>query len=155
MVGLENWQFLIGKWEGKVIKQLEDEGDIISKIEFNKEKEENFIVGKQRSINEKGFVNSSLIILLYDKEKEMFLRKSIFAHGFVNNEIEIKGENINRIEFHVAVEPYPDNFKGIYWRSFIEKLSENKIQMGLKMRRDNDDKFTDFIISEYIKVTNN
>ncbi len=39
------------------------------------------------------------------------------------------------IRFAVVSEPSPKQFEGIRWRSYIRKISDNKIAMGLEWAR--------------------
>ncbi len=101
---------------------------------FTLEPSENFIMGKSEAWNEGRLVNRSIGLLFYDKNEQRFKRKSFFSYGFVNNEVEYS-RNSNEIRFDIIVEPLPKQFEGIRWRSYIRKISEKNVAMGLEMAR--------------------
>lgn len=102
------------------------------------EPSEKFIMGKSEAWNEDRFVNRSIVLFFYDKTKQKFRRKSFFSYGFVNNEVEYARSN-DEIRFDVDVEPLPKQFEGIRWRSYMRKISEKKIAMGLEMAREREE----------------
>ena len=132
---LEEWKFLIGKWKGKTIYQLNDEGNITSKYEFKLEPSEKFIHSKHEAHNKDGLVNKSLSYLYYDSNDNKFKRKSIFSYGFINNEIEYFHDD-NSIHFEIKIEPLPTGFEGIDWRSYLKKISETEVVAGLELRKE-------------------
>jgi len=62
----------------------------------------------------------------------------MFSYGFVNNEVEYE-RNINEIRFEVTTEPMPKQFEGISWRSYIRKISDSEIAMGLEKAKKGED----------------
>lgn len=55
----------------------------------------------------------------------------MYSYGFVNNEVEYARTD-EEIWFEVVLEPSPKQFEGMRWRSYIRKISDNKIAMGLE-----------------------
>ncbi len=131
---LGEWRFLVGKWKGTAKDEFGEEGVTESTVVFSMEPSERFIMGKHEAWNEGRLINKSIGLLFYDNNEQRFRRKSFFSYGFVNNEVEYARTN-NEIKFDVEVEPLPKQFKGIRWRSYIRKISENKVAMGLEMAK--------------------
>ena len=77
----------------------------------------------------------SVSVLFYDGVTKKFRCKTFFSNGFVNNEVEC-GRTKNEIRFDIVMEPLPKQFEGTKWRSFIRRVSDTKIAMGLETARD-------------------
>jgi len=135
---LEAWRFLVGEWKGEAKKQFGEKGVIQSVVVFSLEPSDKFIMAKSESWSEGHLVNKAVSLLLYDKATDKFRRKSFFSYGFVNNEVEY-ARSQNEIRFDVEVEPLPKQFEGIRWRSYIKKLSQRKVVMGLEMAQKGED----------------
>lgn len=73
-------------------------------------------------------------MLFYDVAEKRLKRKTFFSYGFVNNEVEYSRSR-DRIKFDIVMEPLPKNFEGTRWRSFMKKISDNKITMGLEVAK--------------------
>jgi hypothetical protein len=128
---LDEWRFLVGTWKGSVKGEFGEEGVIESVVTFSLEPCERFIMAKGESHCEGRLLNSSISLLFYDKAADKFRRKSFFSYGFVNNEIG-HHRSSSEIRFDITMEPLPKQFEGTRWRSFIKKLAENKIALGLE-----------------------
>lgn len=135
---LDDWRFLVGEWKGSAKDQFGEKGVIEGTVVFSMEPSEKFIMGRHEARHEGRILNRSISLLFYDKSQQRFLRKSFFSYGFVNNEVENVRSN-NEIRFDVQVEPLPKEFEGIRWRSYIRKISEKKVAMGLEMARKGED----------------
>ncbi len=135
---LDEWRFLVGKWKGTAKDQFGEKGVTESVFVFTIEPSERFIMGKAEAWNEGRLVNRSISLLFYDKAEQRFRRKSFYSYGFVNNEVEYARDN-NEIKFDVEVEPLPKEFEGIRWRSYIRKISEKKVAMGLELTKNEED----------------
>ena len=98
------------------------------------EPSEAFIMVKGENRLEGRLLNKSISILFYDKTAQKFKRKTFFSYGFVNNEVEYSRSR-NEIKFDVTMEPLPKDFEGTRWRSFMTKISEDKIATGLEIAR--------------------
>jgi len=131
---LDNWRFLVGEWKGTAKDEFGEKGVTKSVHVFSMEPSEKFILGKHESWNEGRLVNKSISLLFYDKNEQKFKRYSFFSYGFVNNEVECSRSS-DEIRFDVKVEPLQRQFEGIRWRSYIKKISERKVAMGLEMAR--------------------
>ncbi len=131
---LEEWQFLAGEWKGTSKDEFGEKGVTESVAIFSIEPSKKFIMGKHEAWNEGRLVNKSVSLLFYDKNEQKFKRKSFYSYGFVNNEIEYARNN-NEIRFDIKVEPLPKEYEGICWRSYIRKISEKKVAMGLEMAK--------------------
>jgi len=57
--------------------------------------------------------------------------REIYLYGFVNNEVEYAHSD-GETRFDVVSEPSPKQFEGMRWRSYIRKISDDKIAMGLE-----------------------
>jgi hypothetical protein len=128
---LDEWRFLVGTWKGSVKGEFGEKGIVESMVTFSLEPCERFIMAKGESHCEGRLLNSSISLLFYDKAADKFRRKSFFSYGFVNNEIE-HHRSSSEIRFDITMEPLPKQFEGTRWRSFIKKLAENKIALGLE-----------------------
>lgn len=73
--------------------------------------------------------------MFYDDVEQKFKRKTFFSYGFVNNEVE-HSRSENEIKFDVTMEPLPKQFRGTRWRSFIRKISNNKLAVGLEVTKE-------------------
>lgn len=131
---LDEWRFLVGEWKGTAKDQFGEKRVTESKHIFSMNPSEKFIMGEHEAWNEGRLVNKSISLLFYDTTTEKFRRKSFYSYGFVNNEVECTRDS-KEIEFDIAVEPLPKEFEGIQWRSYIRKISEKKVAMGLEMAR--------------------
>ena len=132
---LDEWQFLIGNWKGTSKDQFGEKGVIESHFVFSMEPSERFIRARAEAWNDGRFVNKSISLLFYDENEQKFRRKSFFSYGFVNNEVEYARSD-NEIKFDMEVEPLPKEFEGIRWRSYVRKISERKVAMGLELARE-------------------
>ena len=134
---LSNWNFLIGKWKGGSTDQFGDEGEIVSTAHFSKELGK-YIMGKIDSFRKGKLENASISMMFYDPRDEKLRRKTFFSYGFVNNEVELESSE-DMIIFEVVSEPTPQAFDGMRWRSYIRKVSESEIRMGLESAKEGED----------------
>ena len=129
---LDEWRFLVGTWKGTSKDEFGEKGVIENVVTFSLEAGERFIMGKGEAHCEGRLLNSGISLLFFDKGANKFRRKSFFSYGFVNNEVEYS-RNSSEIRFDITMEPLPKQFERTRWQSFIKKLSENKIALGLEM----------------------
>lgn len=130
---LDEWRFLIGTWKGKAEGgQFGQKGTVEGIAVFSYEPSEMFITATGENWSEGRLLNKSISILFYDDTEKKFRRKTFFSYGFVNNEVE-SSRNSNEIIFDIEMEPKPKQFEGTHWRSFIRKISESKIAMGMEI----------------------
>lgn len=75
---------------------------------------------------------------MFDQNFNRFVRKMVFSYGWITNEIgDWNGDTLN---FDVvSVDGEPEFFKGLRWRSFIRKYSDDEIGSGLQMARKGED----------------
>jgi len=132
---LDEWRFLVGEWKGTSKDQFGEKGVIESVAVFSVEPSERFIMAKGEGWCEGRLLNKSISLLFYDQAEGKLKRKSFFSYGFVNNEVEY-ARSESEIRFDVIIEPLPKQFQGIRWRSYLRKISENKVAMGLEMSRE-------------------
>jgi hypothetical protein len=127
-------EFLIGKWKGRAEGQFGEKGVIDSVFECSHEPSEMFIamIGESRSNGKQ--VNKSAAYLTWDPNVNKYVRKSMFSYGWINNEVgDLHGD---RLTFNViSMDCEPDYFKGLKWRSFIHKYSQNEIGTGLEVSK--------------------
>jgi len=128
-MAVSNWH-LEGHFEGSVGEKGVIEGATV----FSNEPSEKFIVAKGESWCEGRLLNRSISLFFYDSVDQKFKRKSFFSYGFVNNEVEYTRAE-DEIKFNIEMEPMPKNFEGTRWRSFIRKISNTKIAMGLEVAK--------------------
>ncbi len=131
---LKRLKFLIGKWKGRSEGQFGEKGVIESRFECSHEPSEMFIamIGESRS-NSK-LVNKSAAYLTWDPNINKYVRKSMFSYGWINSEV---GDfNGHLLTFDVvSMGGEPDYFKGLMWRSFVHKYSDNEIGTGLEVSK--------------------
>lgn len=132
---LDQWRFLIGEWKGSAKDQFGEKGVIEGVAVFSNEPSEMFIMEKGEGWCEGRLLNRSIGLLFYDSVEQKFRRKTFFSYGFVNNEVECSRDE-KEIKFDVKMEPLPKNFEGTHWRSFIRKISDTKVAMGLEVAKE-------------------
>jgi len=135
---LDEWRFLVGEWKSRAKDQFGEKGMIEGVAVFSMEPSEKFIMVSGESRCEGRLLNKSISLLFYDEAEQKFKRKSFYSYGFVNNEVEYARGN-NEIRFNIEMEPLPKQFEGIRWRSYIKKISEKKVAMGLKMAKEGEE----------------
>ena len=132
---LDDWRFLIGTWKSKTEGgQFGETGVIEGLTVFSYEPSEAFIMATGENRCEGRLLNKSVSILFYDSAGKKFRRKTFFSYGFVNNEVEC-ARTRNGITFDVVSEPLPRQFEGTRWRSFVRKISDTQIAMGLEVAK--------------------
>jgi hypothetical protein len=131
---LKRLEFLIGKWKGKAEGQFGEKGIIESIFECSHEPSEMFIAMIGESWTNGKQVNKSAAYLTWDPNISRYVRKSMFSYGWINNEVgDFHGD---RLAFEVvSMDGEPDYFKGLKWRSFIHKYSDNEIGTGLEVSK--------------------
>jgi len=135
---LDDWRFLVGRWRGISKGEFGEQDVIEGETVFSLEPSESFImeVGEARC---KGrLVNKSVGLMFYDSREQKFKRKTFFSYGFVNNEVECERTR-GQIKFDIRMEPLPKSFEGTRWRSFIRRISDDKIAMGLEVAKEGED----------------
>ncbi|MDF1538987.1 MAG: hypothetical protein P1Q69_08790 [Candidatus Thorarchaeota archaeon] len=138
---LSNWHFLIGKWKGGSTDQYGDKGEIVSTVTFSMELGK-YIIGKHDSYRNGKLENASIGVMFYDLRNELMRRKTFFSYGFVNNEVEYHRTE-SEILFEVISEPVPQAFDGMKWRSYLRKVSDTEIRIGLESAKGGED-FTSY-----------
>ncbi len=132
---IEAWRFLLGRWRGASRGQFGESGIVESEATFTADLGERFLVATGESRCEGRLLNRSLQVWFYDAGAGKVRRKTFFSYGFVNNEVEyVRTED--EIRFEVETEPAPKPFQGIRWRSFVRKVSDREIAMGLEASKD-------------------
>jgi hypothetical protein len=133
---LDEWRFLIGTWKGKAEGgQFGVKGTIEGTGVFSCEPSEMFIMVTGENRCEGRIVNKSISILFYDDTEKKFKRKTFFSYGFVNNEVEC-ARTKNEIRFDITMEPLPEQYEGTRFRSFIKKISDTKIALGMEVAKE-------------------
>ena len=133
---LDNWRFLIGTWKGSSKEMYDEESEIISFETFTEELSGRFIMGQSEATKEGEPVNTSISLMYYDVRDKRFLRHTAFSYGFVNHETAYKSTN-SELRFEIEMVPVPKAFIGTRWRSFIVKMSDTEVKMGLESAKDN------------------
>jgi len=134
---LEKLEFLIGKWSGKA-EGFGDEGELSMIASFAYEPGENVISGFRESRHGKELENRILMMFLHDRNSKRLIRKDIYSYGFVVNQIG-DVENGRFIFNCVNMDSEPDYFKNVKFRTFIEKISEKRIVLGIEVAKQGED----------------
>jgi hypothetical protein len=134
---LKRLEFLIGKWKGRSTGQFGEKGVIESHFECSHEPSDMFIAMMGESRTDGRQVNRSAAYLTWDPNISKYVRKSMFSYGWINNEV---GDfNGQRLTFDVvSMDGEPDYFKGLKWRSFVHKYSDNEIGTGLEVSKNSE-----------------
>lgn len=133
---LDEWRFLIGTWKGKAEGGQFGVKETIEGIGvFSCKPSEMFIMVTGENRCEGRIVNKSISILFYDDTEKKFKRKTFFSYGFVNNEVEC-ARTKNEIRFDITMEPLPEQYEGTRFRSFIKKISDTKIALGMEVAKE-------------------
>ena len=138
---LANWHFLMGKWKGGSSDQFGGEGEMVTTAHFSMELGK-YIMGKFDSYRNGKLENASIGMMWYDSRNEKLRRKTFFNYGFVNNEIEYESSE-TEVWFEVVSEPVPEAFDGMRWRSYLRKVSDTEIHLGLESAEEGED-FTSY-----------
>ncbi|MHA2089273.1 MAG: hypothetical protein ACW98K_00315 [Candidatus Kariarchaeaceae archaeon] len=147
---LKNWAFLIGKWKGENLESSYDEGKVTMNGEYRYQPNEKFIHHIHEAQNEEGPINKSIAVMYVDPYSNCFLRKEIYSYGFVNNELSYYHDE-NSIKFDIIIEPRPKQFEGLIWRSWLTKISDTEIEMGMENQKEGQE-YLLFNRSRWIKV---
>lgn len=132
---LQDWQFLIGEWKGGLKDQFNIIGELKVEATFSLRLDGQTIFSEFVTKKEDKIINQSISFMFYDILENTFRRKTLFSYGFVNNEVGYK-VTTNEIRFNVTSEPLPKQFEGLRWRSYLIKVSETKILMGLEQAKE-------------------
>ena len=131
---LAQLRFLLGNWKGRAENQFGETGVIESIFSFTQDPNEKFISGRTESWKEGKLVNSSHSFLIWDPNISKYVQKSVFSYGWVNNEVgELTGDRL--LLDILSIDAEPSFFKGVKWRSFIHRYSENEIGSGLEVAK--------------------
>jgi hypothetical protein len=134
---LDGWKFLVGEWKGesKSEREFGEKEKIEGTTTFALDPSDRFILSEGETWSAGQLVNKSISIMFYDDTEQKFKRKTFFSYGFVNNEVEYSRSE-NEIKFDITMEPSQKQFAGTRWRSFIRKISENKVAVGLEVAKE-------------------
>jgi hypothetical protein len=135
---LENWHFLVGEWRGYSKDQFGGEGLTETSTLFTLEMNARYLMSVHEARREGSLENQSVGLMFYDTRNRRFLRKTFFSYGFVNNEVEYES-NDSEIRFEITSEPTPEAFERMRWRSYIRKISDNEVRMGLESANEGED----------------
>jgi hypothetical protein len=135
---LDKWRFLIGMWKSSAKGQFGEKGVVEGVTVISYEPSEAFIMAKGENSCEGWLLYKSISILFYDNTEKKFRRKTFFSYGFVNNEVEC-ARSKDEIRFDITMEPLPNQFEEMRWRSFIRKISDDKAAMGLEVAKKGED----------------
>jgi hypothetical protein len=135
---LQNWHFLVGEWRGYSKDQFGGEGLIETSSLFTLEMNARYLMSVHEARRKGSLENQSMALMFYDARYGRFIRKTFFSYGFVNNEVEYKSSD-SEIRFEVVSEPTPEAFDKMRWRSYIRKISDNEVRMGLESAKEGED----------------
>ncbi|MFQ5831552.1 MAG: hypothetical protein ACE5H4_02520 [Candidatus Thorarchaeota archaeon] len=132
---LDTWHFLVGEWKGYSKDQFGGEGVIETSNIFTLEMNARYLMSIHEARREGKLENQSMALMFYDSRNKRFLRKTFFSYGFVNNEVEYESSD-TEIRFDIISEPTPEQSDNTRWRSYIRKISDDEVRMGLEVARD-------------------
>lgn len=135
---LDNWKFLVGEWEGETKGQYGEKETIRGTATYSLDPSDSFILEKRDAWSADRLVNRSIGLMFFDGAEQKLKRKTFFSYGFVNNEIECSSSG-NELNCDITIEPMQKQFQGTRWRSFIRKLSEDKIAVGLEVAKEGEE----------------
>nr|KXH73630.1 MAG: hypothetical protein AM324_06800 [Candidatus Thorarchaeota archaeon SMTZ1-83] len=135
---LETWHFLVGEWRGYSKDQFGGEGLIEISSLFTLEMNAIYLMSVHEARREGALENQSVALMFYDTRNRRFLRKTFFSYGFVNNEVEYMSSD-SEIRFEITSEPNPEAFASMRWRSYIRKVSDHEVRMGLESANEGED----------------
>jgi hypothetical protein len=135
---LQNWHFLVGEWRGYSKDQFGGEGLIETSSLFTLEMNARYLMSVHEARREGSLENQSMALMFYDTRNGRFLRKTFFSYGFVNNEVEFESSE-SEIRFEITSEPTPEAFDKMRWRSYIHRISDNEVRMGLESANEGED----------------
>lgn len=105
---------------------------------YSCEPSDSFIMEKREAWSNNKLVNRSIGLMFFDGAEKKLKRKTFFSYGFVNNEVEyFRSEN--EIRFDIIMEPMTKSFQGTRWRSFIRKISDEKVAVGLEAAKEGEE----------------
>jgi hypothetical protein len=136
---LDDWRFLVGTWRSRAEGQFGEKGVAV----FSFEPGETFIMARGENWCEGRLLNKSVSVLFYDGAVGKFRRKSFFSYGFVNNEVECARTG-DEIRFDIIMEPLPRQFEGMRWRSYVRKISDSQVAMGLEVAEKGEGEFKNY-----------
>jgi hypothetical protein len=135
---LDNWKFLVGEWKGESKNQFGEAETIKGTAVYSLDPSDSFIMEKREAWSGNRLVNKSISLMFYDEAEKKLKRKNFFSYGFVNNEVEYQ-RNEKEVRFDITMEPLAKNFEGTRWRSFIKKISEDRVAVGLEVAKEGED----------------
>jgi hypothetical protein len=135
---LEDWHFLLGEWQGQSKDPESDEGVIETSDVYTLEMDGVYIMGRHKAVKDGKVVHEAISLMYHDKRTKKLRRKSAYSYGFVNNEVEFERTK-DVVRFDIEMEPSPQAFDGMRWKSYINKISENEIREGLEVAKGEED----------------
>lgn len=132
---LKRLEFLLGRWQSRAENQFGEKGVIESTFECRHDPSDRFIATIGESTSEGKLVNRGASYLTWDANIGKYVRKSFYSYGWILNEV---GSLIgDRLVFDVvSIDGEPEYFRGMKWRSFIQKYSEDEIGTGLEVSKE-------------------
>jgi hypothetical protein len=131
---MDEWRFLVGTWRGSAKDQFGETGVVETTVVFTEEPGKQFLTSRGEAKCEGRLLNRSLGVMFYDVIAGLFRRKTFFSYGFVNNEVECE-RRPGELRFDITMEPVPRQFEGMRWRSFLRKIDDTHIAVGLEVAR--------------------
>jgi hypothetical protein len=135
---LDEWRFLVGEWQGETKDQFGEAENIKDTSIYSLDPSNSFIMEKREAWSGSRLVNKSISLMFYDGAEKKLKRKTFFSYGFVNNEVEYL-RNEKEVRFEITMEPLSKELQSTRWRSFIRKISEDRIAVGLEMAKEGED----------------
>jgi len=135
---LDDWRFLVGEWKGETKGQFGEAETIKGTAVYSLDPSDSFIMERREAWSGSRLVNKSIGLMFFDGAEQKFKRKTFFSYEFVNNEVEYL-RNEKEIRFDITIEPLSKSFQGTRWRSFIRKISEDKVAVGLEVAKESEE----------------
>lgn len=129
---LHDLDFLVGRWSGKAEGSATGGGTLTSSSMFTHDPGKDVISGYRENMDGKKLENRILMIFIHDRNTDKLVRKDIYSYGFIVNQVGEEREG--RFVFDsVSMDGEPDYFKGIRFRTFIEKHSKERMTMSVEV----------------------
>ena len=131
---LDKLRFMLGAWKGRAENQFGEKGVIESEYEVVQDPSDMFVTIRGESRSNGKLVNRAVTIIMFDRNIGKYVRKSAYSYGWISNEVgDWDGDKL--VTDFVSIDGEPGFFKGVKWRSYIRKISENEIATGLEVSK--------------------
>jgi hypothetical protein len=150
MKQLDQWKFLIGKWESVPESHIGDPPGTINKVQIKEYPNDKFLMLKSEGWRDGILTTNGLAVLYFDNSMKKFKMKAFFEYGFVNNYTEYESSE-SEIKFETETESTPEGFETTRFRQYLTKESNTRFTITLDTANENED-FQKFYETTYEKT---